>query len=97
MSEFKQKLAERAEKVECLICSFLPQEKGYQEKVFQAVNYSVRAGGKRVRPIIMSEVCDLCGGTDVAALGPFMAALEMIHTYSPVTYTHLTLPTIVGV
>lgn len=82
MSEFTQKLAERAEKVECLICSFLPQEKGYQEKIFQAVNYGICAGGKRIRPIIMSEVCDLCGGADVAALGPFMAALEMIHTYS---------------
>lgn len=82
MNEFKQKLTERAQWVDGMLYSFLPREKGYQERVFRAMNYGIRAGGKRIRPIIMSEVCDMCGGTDVAALGPFMAALEMIHTYS---------------
>lgn len=82
MNEFKQELAERAEQVDRLLASFLRPPEGYQKRLFRAMNYGVRAGGKRIRPIIMSEVCEMCGGTDVAALGPFMGALEMIHTYS---------------
>lgn len=82
MNEFRRKLTERAQRVEGMLYSFLPRETGYQKRVFQAMNYGIRAGGKRIRPIIMNETCDMCGGTDVAALGPFMAALEMIHTYS---------------
>ena len=82
MSDFLEKLAKRTEEADQMIRPFLPEETGYQKTICRAVNYSVRAGGKRIRPILMDEVCDMCGGTDVAALGPFMAALEMIHTYS---------------
>lgn len=45
------------------------------------MNYSVRAGGKRLRPILMEETYHMFGGSS-AVIEPFMAAIEMIHTYS---------------
>lgn len=81
-NEFEQALAERAAQADRMIEPFLPAEEGYQSTVFEAVNYSIHAGGKRIRPIIMKEVYEMCGGTDPAVIGPFMAAIEMIHTYS---------------
>lgn len=82
MNEFEQALVERAAQADRMIEPFLPAEKGYQRTIFEAVNYSIHAGGKRIRPIIMKEVYEMCGGTDLDVVGPFMAALEMIHTYS---------------
>lgn len=58
------------------------EEKGYQKTVFEAMNYSILAGGKRLRPIFMYEMYHLFGGRDEAAIRPFMMAMEMIHTYS---------------
>lgn len=81
-NEFEQALAERAAQADRMIEPFLPAEKGYQRTIFEAVNYSIHAGGKRIRPIIMKEVYEMCGGADLDVVGPFMAALEMIHTYS---------------
>ncbi len=81
-NEFEQELAERAARADQMIEPFLPAEEGYQRTIFEAVNYSIHAGGKRIRPIIMKEVYEMCGGTDPTVVGPFMAALEMIHTYS---------------
>ncbi len=81
-NEFEQALAERAARADQMIEPFLPAEEGYQRTIFEAVNYSIHAGGKRIRPIIMKEVYEMCGGTDLTVVGPFMAALEMIHTYS---------------
>lgn len=52
-----------------------------QQRVFDAMAYSLLAGGKRLRPIIMLLVCKMCGGSESSAL-PFACALEMIHTYS---------------
>ena len=49
--------------------------------IFEAMNYSVRAGGKRLRPILMEETYHMFGGSS-AVIEPFMAAIEMIHTYS---------------
>jgi len=46
-----------------------------------AMNYSLLAGGKRIRPVLVLETCRMCGGDPAAAL-PFACALEMIHTYS---------------
>lgn len=80
--EFETKLTKRAEQVNEKMKPYLPEETGYQKTVFQAVNYSIYAGGKRIRPVIMEAVYELCGGTDEKAVVPFMAALEMIHTYS---------------
>lgn len=82
MMKFERKLTERAKQVNEKMKPYLPKETGYQKTVFQAVNYSIHAGGKRIRPIIMEAVYELCGGTDEKAIIPFMTALEMIHTYS---------------
>lgn len=64
-----------------IIRRYLPKETGLQKTVIEAMNYSVLAGGKRVRPNLIRESCRLFGGSEELA-GPFMAAMEMIHTYS---------------
>lgn len=68
--------------IESVIKEYLPKEEGYQKTIFEAMNYSILAGGKRLRPLFMLETYRLFGGTDTAYLEPFMAAIEMIHTYS---------------
>ena len=82
MSDFENMLAQKVKSVEAVIEKYLPEETGYQKTVFQAMNYSVKAGGKRIRPLLMQEVYHLCGGEDEETVAPFMAALELIHTYS---------------
>ena len=72
---------DRKKEVEQIVTSFLPKEEGYQKTVLEAMNYSVSAGGKRLRPMLMLETYRMFGGTS-KAIEPFMAAIEMIHTYS---------------
>ncbi len=79
--DINKELAYKASEADQMIYKFLPAEKGYQKTVFEAMNYSVLAGGKRIRPILMTETFKLFGGTS-QALAPFAAAMEMIHTYS---------------
>lgn len=67
--------------IEGIIKKYLPKEEGYQKIVMEAMNYSVEAGGKRLRPMLMQEVYRLFGGKE-DIIQPFMAAIEMIHTYS---------------
>ncbi|MBO5371996.1 MAG: polyprenyl synthetase family protein [Lachnospiraceae bacterium] len=71
----------RIENIESIIKKYLPEESGYQKTIFEAMNYSVLAGGKRLRPMLMLETYRLFGG-ESAVIEPFMAAIEMIHTYS---------------
>ena len=78
---WKNRLQTRVEEVEQGIQSFLPEETGYQKTVLEAMNYSVLAGGKRLRPMLMEETYKLFGGNG-KIVEPFMAAIEMIHTYS---------------
>ena len=52
-----------------------------QKPIFEAMEYSLLAGGKRLRPVLAFEFCRMCG-TDWKAAAPFAAAVEMIHTYS---------------
>ena len=52
-----------------------------QQPLFKAMDYSLLAGGKRLRPIFALDFCRMCGG-DWKAAAPFAAAIEMIHTYS---------------
>lgn len=68
--------------IEEILRKFIPKEEGYQKIVIEAMNYSLLAEGKRLRPMLMEETFVLCGGTDRTILEPFMAAIEMIHTYS---------------
>ncbi|MGN1171425.1 MAG: polyprenyl synthetase family protein, partial [Lachnospiraceae bacterium] len=71
----------KVSQVENIIKSYLPEEQGYQKTVLQAMNYSVLAGGKRLRPLLMREVYHMFGGSG-KEIEPFMAAMEMVHTYS---------------
>lgn len=66
---------------ECIIQKYLPKEEGYQKRIFEAMNYAVNGGGKRLRPILMLKTFEGFQGTS-KAIEPFMAAIEMIHTYS---------------
>ena len=79
---FEDELTKRVEEVNNCVCAYLPEEDGQQIKVIQAMNYSVNAGGKRIRPLILAETYKMCGGSNQAMVEPFMAALEFIHTYS---------------
>jgi len=79
---FDEERRQRVVKIEEIINKFIPMEEGYQKTVTQAMNYSILAGGKRLRPMLMEETFHLFGGKDRALLEPFMAAIEMIHTYS---------------
>lgn len=79
---FNEQLNEKVRDIEQKIQGFLPAETGYQKKIFEAMNYSVLAGGKRLRPLLMAETFELMGGKSEKLLTPFMVALEMIHTYS---------------
>lgn len=83
--DFREELASRIEEVNEIIDMFLPDVEGYQKLVFEAMNYSVHAGGKRIRPIFMMESAKLfesLTSEQNAALKSFMAAIELIHTYS---------------
>ena len=80
--EINKELSYRAAEVDRVIYSYLPSDQhGYQKTVMEAMNYSILAGGKRIRPILMLETYKLFGGSS-KAIEPFMAAIEMIHTYS---------------
>lgn len=68
--------------IEQVLLHYLPDKSGYQKTIFEAMEYSLMAGGKRIRPLFILEVFKMCGGKDNAVVEPFMAALEMIHTYS---------------
>lgn len=78
---FKEALEKKVVHVEEILGSFLPKEEGFQKVVLEAMNYSIMAGGKRLRPIMMEESYHLLGGRG-KIVEPFMAALEMIHNYS---------------
>lgn len=77
----KQKIASRAAQIEAVIKQFLPKEEGYEKVIYEAMNYTMLAGGKRIRPMLMEETYHLFGG-QAEVIEPFMAAIEMIHTYS---------------
>ncbi|MCI5917983.1 MAG: polyprenyl synthetase family protein [Roseburia sp.] len=79
--EIKTEIAARVEQIETIIRQYLPMEEGYQKTIFEAMNYSILAGGKRLRPMLMQETYRLFGGKS-KVIEPFMAAMEMIHTYS---------------
>jgi farnesyltranstransferase len=76
-----EELQQKVEHINDVLEKFLPAEEGQQRIIFEAMNYSVRAGGKRLRPILMEETYHMFGGSS-AVIEPFMAAIEMIHTYS---------------
>lgn len=82
--DFEKRLADKALFVEEIIKKYLPKEEGYNKTVIEAMNYSILAGGKRLRPLMMLESYKAFAGQDRdnSVVEPFMAAMEMIHTYS---------------
>ncbi|MCF8018244.1 MAG: polyprenyl synthetase family protein [Vallitaleaceae bacterium] len=82
MNEFDKKLRKQQQNINQLLIEFLPQEtSGYHEIVIEAMTYSLLAGGKRIRPMILEEVYGLFKPKSLS-IEPFMVAIEMVHTYS---------------
>ena len=81
-TSIKTQIQIRAKRIEQIIYRYLPEETGYQKPVLSAMNYTMQAGGKRLRPMLMEETYLMFGGQDRQLIEPFMAAIEMIHTYS---------------
>ncbi len=79
--QFQARLQQNVADCEEIIGRFLPKEEGYTAGLMEAMNYSVLAGGKRLRPMFIYETAKMYGAP-AALYEPFMAALEMIHTYS---------------
>lgn len=79
--KFEQAREVKVKEIEKILCSYLPPKEGYQKIIMEAMEYSLLAGGKRIRPMLMQETYRLLGGTG-RLVNPFMAAIEMIHTYS---------------
>lgn len=80
--DFKGELIKRTQEIEDILKAASPKEEGYQKTIFEAMNYSLMAGGKRLRPMLIQESYRLFGGKHEELIHPFMAAIEMIHTYS---------------
>lgn len=78
---FKEELLKKQNKIEEIIRNYLPKEEGFAKDLASAMNYSMTAGGKRLRPMLMQETYRLFGG-EGDLVEPFMAAMEMIHTHS---------------
>ncbi len=78
---FEIELRERVEGIQEILAAYLPEEEGFQKTVLRAMNYSMLAGGKRLRPLLMQQTYELFSGQG-KVIEPFMAAIEMIHTHS---------------
>ena len=78
---FQNELKIRTDQIEEMLASYLPKEEGFAVTMARTMNYSMRAGGKRLRPLFLMETCRLFGG-DLSLAEPFAAAIEMIHTHS---------------
>lgn len=79
--DIREEIRVHTEEVEQMVMKYLPKEENYQKTIMEAMNYSMMAGGKRLRPMLMLETYRLFGGKS-KVIEPFMAAIEMIHTYS---------------
>lgn len=81
LMNFKKELNEKSLYIEDKVGDYLPEEEGYQKTIFEAMNYSMKSGGKRLRPILLMESYKVCKGQGEVFL-PYSVAMEMIHTYS---------------
>ena len=79
--DFKVQREQKVKEIEDSLQNYLPKQKGYQKIIMEAMEYSLLAGGKRLRPMLMKETYTLFGGHS-KVIEPFMAAIEMVHTYS---------------
>ena len=79
--QFQTQMKHKVEKIEGILTEYLPRQEGFQSVIMEAMSYSLMAGGKRLRPMLLNETYRLFGG-EGPLIRPFMAAIEMIHTYS---------------
>lgn len=80
--DFTETMKNKTERIESILKEYIPSESSYQKTIIEAMEYSVMGGGKRLRPMMLWEAYSLAGGTEEKVAAPFMAAIEMIHTYS---------------
>ena len=73
--------------IEARLVDFLPEQEEQRSRLFEAMKYSLLAGGKRLRPLLLLEACSVCGGDAGRAL-PYACAIEFIHTYSLIHDDH---------
>ena len=81
MNEYQNQMETYRQAVEETLNGWFTAQDLPQKRLLDAMRYSLLAGGKRIRPVLLLEFCRLCGGDWHAAL-PFAAAIEMVHTYS---------------
>ena len=81
MIALKTAMNAHAERVEAALAAYSQAPDEDLQILFDAEEYSLLAGGKRIRPFLVNEVCRMLGGSESASM-PFACALEMIHTYS---------------
>lgn len=79
--DFETNMKQRVDTIEAVIREYMPKNPTFQKTVVEAMDYTMSAGGKRIRPLLMGSTFELFGGKG-RVIAPFMAALEMIHTYS---------------
>lgn len=79
--DFETTMKQRVDTIEAVIREYMPKNPTFQKTVVEAMDYTMSAGGKRIRPLLMGSTFELFGGKG-RVIVPFMAALEMIHTYS---------------
>lgn len=79
--DFETNMKQRVDTIEAVIREYMPGNPTFQKTVVEAMDYTMSAGGKRIRPLLMGSTFELFGGKG-RVIAPFMAALEMIHTYS---------------
>ena len=79
---FDQRYADYKAMIEPALGAYFPANRGFPfDGLLSAMDYSLMAGGKRIRPVLVLELCRVCGG-DVSAALPVACAVEMLHTYS---------------
>lgn len=81
MMDFEKQLKQNIVEIENMLGNYIPEQTEFPPVIFEAMRYSLFAGGKRLRPMMVLEACKAVGGNPKLA-EPFACALEMIHTYS---------------
>ncbi len=79
---FNKELEKNIKYIEEVIKKNLPRDNGYQKAIYEAMEYNMLAGGKRIRPMLALLTYELFAGKDKKLIEPFLVAIEMIHTYS---------------
>ena len=79
--DFNNMMTAKVQDIEKILDDYLPKMAGFAQVIAEAMEYSVKAGGKRIRPLLMKETFNIFGGNG-NVIKPFMAAMEMLHTYS---------------